>query len=227
MSNIPCFLIPALVGLISAILGYLLGKMFSSKANIEVDANANNRNSFSADATNTLKADLDACKENTTKLNAKISALQTELDSHKAKAASSQSFVSASSEKKSTESKASNKTAASKKAETKSTQSLSTTSGFDSNSATAAYGKKVKLDDLKIVEGIGPKIEGLYNAAGINTWKALSETSFDRSRQILDAAGERYAIHNPTTWPKQALLAHEGKFAELKTWQENLNGGKE
>ena len=39
---------------------------------------------------------------------------------------------------------------------------------FDADLAASVYGKKIKQDDLKIVEGIGPKIEELFHAAGIN-----------------------------------------------------------
>jgi predicted flap endonuclease-1-like 5' DNA nuclease len=87
-------------------------------------------------------------------------------------------------------------------------------------------GKKWKWDDLKIVEGIGPKIEELLHNAGIKTWEALSETSVDRIKEILDAAGPSYQIHDPGTWPKQAGLAAEGKWDELKKWQDELDAGK-
>ena len=82
-------------------------------------------------------------------------------------------------------------------------------------------------DNLKVVEGIGPKIENLLKEAGIKTWKALSETSVERISEILAAAGARYAIHNPATWPNQASLAANGKWDELEELQERLNGGKE
>lgn len=85
---------------------------------------------------------------------------------------------------------------------------------------------KIKQDDLKIVEGIGPKIEGLLNAAGINTWAELAAASVDRLKEILAEAGERYRLAVPNTWPKQAQLANEGKWEELKKWQEELDGGK-
>ena len=87
-------------------------------------------------------------------------------------------------------------------------------------------GKKWKADDLKIVEGIGPKIEELLHDAGIKTWKALSETSADRIREILDAAGPNYNIHDPSSWAQQAGLADQGKWDELKKWQDELNAGK-
>jgi predicted flap endonuclease-1-like 5' DNA nuclease len=81
-------------------------------------------------------------------------------------------------------------------------------------------------DDLKIVEGIGPKIEELLNAAGINTWTQLSKTKSDALKAILTGGGKRYAIHDPSTWADQAGLAAAGKMDELKTWQAALTGGK-
>jgi predicted flap endonuclease-1-like 5' DNA nuclease len=81
-------------------------------------------------------------------------------------------------------------------------------------------------DDLKIVEGIGPKIEELLNAAGINTWAQLSKTKADALKAILAGGGKRYAIHDPSTWAQQAGLAADGKMEELKTWQAELTGGK-
>jgi predicted flap endonuclease-1-like 5' DNA nuclease len=84
-----------------------------------------------------------------------------------------------------------------------------------------------KKDDLKKVEGIGPKIESLLNAADIITFAALSTTTPERIREILLAAGERYRIHDPSTWPQQAAIAAKGAWAELKAYQESLNGGKE
>ena len=81
-------------------------------------------------------------------------------------------------------------------------------------------------DDLKKVEGIGPKIEGLLNNAGIHSWSKLSTTSVDRLKEILADAGERYKMHDPGTWPDQAALAAAGKWDELKAWQDQLDGGK-
>lgn len=87
-------------------------------------------------------------------------------------------------------------------------------------------GTKYKVDDLKIVEGIGPKIAELLNNEGIHTWKQLSETDPERIREILVAAGPNFQIHDPGTWPRQAQLADEGKWDELKTYQDELSGGK-
>ena len=81
--------------------------------------------------------------------------------------------------------------------------------------------------DLKVVEGIGPKIESLLKDAGINNWSALAASPVSRIQEILSAAGDRYRLADPKTWPKQAELATAGKWTELKEYQDFLNGGKE
>ena len=83
-----------------------------------------------------------------------------------------------------------------------------------------------KADDLKKIEGIGPKIEELFHAAGITTFAQLSATSVEAMEAILTAAGPRFSTHNPGTWAQQAALAAAGKWAELKVWQDELDGGK-
>ncbi len=84
----------------------------------------------------------------------------------------------------------------------------------------------VEPDDLKKVEGIGPKIAELLNNAGITTFAQLAKTDAEKIKEILSDAGSRYKMHDPTTWPKQAGLAAEGKWEELKKWQDELDGGK-
>ncbi|WP_433830804.1 hypothetical protein [Flavobacterium anhuiense] len=98
---------------------------------------------------------------------------------------------------------------------------------FEASLASDALGKKIKENDLKIVEGIGPKIESLFVKAGIKTWQNLSQASTEKLQSILDAGGENYAMHNPSTWARQALMAYQGKWKELKDWQDSLLGGKE
>lgn len=83
-----------------------------------------------------------------------------------------------------------------------------------------------KKDDLKIVEGIGPKIEELCHNAGIYTFAELANTSVDRIKEILEAAGPRFQMHDPSTWAEQAAMARDGKWDELKKWQNELNKGK-
>lgn len=81
-------------------------------------------------------------------------------------------------------------------------------------------------DDLKKIEGVGPKIAELLINGGIDTFAKLSEASVESIQEILDAAGSRYSAHNPTTWPEQAALAAAGQWDELKELQDKLNGGR-
>ncbi len=81
--------------------------------------------------------------------------------------------------------------------------------------------------NLQIIEGIGPKIEGLLKEAGINTWADLAGKSAEELKGILDAAGSRYRMHNPTSWPKQAKLAANDKWNELVVFQQFLDSGRE
>lgn len=83
-----------------------------------------------------------------------------------------------------------------------------------------------KKDDLKKIEGIGPKINQLLQNAGITTFKKLSTTKIDAIKKILIAAGSRYQMHDPGSWPKQSKLAADGKWDQLKKLQDKLNGGK-
>ncbi len=81
-------------------------------------------------------------------------------------------------------------------------------------------------DDLKVVEGIGPKIEGLLKNAGIYSYVTLATTSADGIKDILLAAGDRYRMHDPGTWPRQSSLAAQGRWEELTALKDELNGGK-
>lgn len=177
--NIWCWIIPALVGIICGILGYLLGKggttTIDNSADIKLLEDKNTR----------LQADLDAC-------NKKVSA-STNL------AASSASFVAG---------------------------AAIASIPFDAAAAKAVFGKTIKQDDLKVVEGIGPKIEGMFKNAGIKTWKALSETSVADCQKVLDGGGTRYQVHDPASWPMQSKMAYEGKWKELLKWQDEHDHGK-
>ena len=179
MMNLPCILIPAIVGIICGILGYLIGKMGSKP-----DSNVQFLN------------------------------IETELENYKAKLKNCQADL---------------KEQNGYFAELSKAYELNLATGtfpFNADLAASVFGKPVLLDDLKIVEGIGPKIEELFNAAGIKTWQALSTSSIDQLQQILDAGGDRFAVHDPSTWAKQSELAFQGKWEELKKWQDELDGGK-
>jgi large subunit ribosomal protein L21 len=87
--------------------------------------------------------------------------------------------------------------------------------------------KKVakKADDLKKVEGIGPKIEAIFVEAGIDSFKKLAKADLTKLKTILEAAGPDFASKIPDSWPLQAQMAADGKWDELAKWQEDIKGG--
>ncbi|MEM7162964.1 MAG: helix-hairpin-helix domain-containing protein [Bacteroidota bacterium] len=86
--------------------------------------------------------------------------------------------------------------------------------------------KSNKKDDLKKIEGIGPKIEQIFNSAGIKSYDDLASSTPTKLKKILLEAGSRYKMHDPKTWPRQAKLASSGNWKRLKTLQDSLKGGK-
>ena len=82
-------------------------------------------------------------------------------------------------------------------------------------------------DNLKVVEGIGPKIEELLKNAGIYSYVSLATTSSDAIRKILLAGGDRFKMHDPGTWPAQSSLAAQQRWEELDALKDALNGGRE
>lgn len=235
---IPCILIPVLVGLISALLGYLLGKLLGknddelNSVKAELASTQTDRDKHLSFATS-IKSDAETWKSKYDKLLLELDALKSKLtgalsddDADKSKIAKLQAELDACNAN-STKLSATIKSLEGEMGSLKLAAAAPKLIPFDAAAALAVFGKKVNQDDLKLVEGIGPKIEELFHAAGIKTWKALSETSIERCKEILDAAGERFQIHNPGTWPKQCELMYEGKWQELKEWQDKLDGGKE
>ncbi|OAB80341.1 hypothetical protein [Cochleicola gelatinilyticus] len=176
-----CILIPLLVGLLCALFGYLIGRLFSKnddrKSEVELWKNKNVQ----------LEADLAACRS-------KLKSETTLKESPKkiVPEASNTPFVE-----------------------------------FNAVVAKEILGKKIKQDDLTVVEGIGPKIRDIFHNQGITTWKDLANSSVEHCKEILRKGGERFVVHNPGTWPRQAKMAYEGKWKELKAWQDILDKGKE
>jgi small subunit ribosomal protein S6 len=81
-------------------------------------------------------------------------------------------------------------------------------------------------DNLKRIEGIGPKIAEVLKAAGIASFSKLASMKPEEVKDVLIAAGDRFSFQDPTTWPAQADLAAKGDWDKLKKWQEELKGGK-
>lgn len=104
--------------------------------------------------------------------------------------------------------------------------SVSTPLDTEKSAISALAAIESVADDLKIIEGIGPKIEELLYADGIQTFAKLAATPLPHLTSLLSAGGPRFQIHNPESWPQQAVLARDGQWEELKALQERLVGGR-
>jgi predicted flap endonuclease-1-like 5' DNA nuclease len=186
-----CILLPVIVGLICAILGYLLGRLLSKNSEEIIK----------------LRDDLDACRKEREKQLLLSGSFKSDIDSWRNKYNSLQSEYD--------------------EYKLKFSSAIPAGIPFDTVLAASVFRKKITEDDLKIVEGIGPKIEKLFHNAGIRTWKVLAETPVEKCQQILNDAGDNYRIHKPATWPKQCEMAYLGKWHELKEWQDKMTGGRE
>lgn len=95
-----------------------------------------------------------------------------------------------------------------------------------SKSAKTTAADAPAADDLTKIEGIGPKIAEIFAAKGISTFAELAKAKPAALKAILEEAGNRFKMHDPGTWPKQAKLAAAGKWDELAKLQDELKGGK-
>ena len=212
-----CIIIPILAAIIGAILGWLLRnlscgcedeineieKLKAKNTKLEADLKACLAKKPTVDTTEIdnlkaknakLEADLNAC------LNKKTEIDTTEVDSLKAANSKLQADLNTClAEKAAKVVVPPISTPSANLGATATPESTEPELDFNAGLAKAAIGKKVVADDLKVVEGIGPKIEQLFHNEGIKTWYQLSEASIERCQAVLDTGGKRYEIHNPST----------------------------
>ena len=93
--------------------------------------------------------------------------------------------------------------------------------------AEAAPKKEAKADDLTKIEGIGPKAAEALVESGITTYAELAKADADDIKETLTEASSTLAHLDPTSWPKQAKMAADGEWDELKEWQDSVKGGVE
>lgn len=96
---------------------------------------------------------------------------------------------------------------------------------LDRQAAVAAGFSVRGMDDLEIIEGIGPKIAALFKADGIRMFWELAQTPQLRMQAILDRAGPNFRIANPSTWARQADLAANNRWDALRKLQDELSAG--
>ncbi|MCA9906417.1 MAG: DUF4332 domain-containing protein, partial [Anaerolineae bacterium] len=86
--------------------------------------------------------------------------------------------------------------------------------------------KSADRDDLKRIEGIGPKMEKALNAAGIETFARLAEATDAELHAAIEAQGMRFAPSIPT-WARQAEYLARGDEAGFEAYKEHLTAGRE
>jgi large subunit ribosomal protein L4 len=80
-------------------------------------------------------------------------------------------------------------------------------------------------DDLKRIEGIGPKINDALIAAGIDTFAKLEKASEDSLKAALETAGLRFAP-SLGTWAEQSGFLVRGDEAGFKALTDSLTAGR-
>jgi uncharacterized membrane protein HdeD (DUF308 family) len=107
---------------------------------------------------------------------------------------------------------------------TKAAQAAAATAAVEAAAAVDEQIDEPVVQDLTVVEGIGPKTAEALQAAGVHNYADLATLSPEQISAILKSAG---LSADPTTWPEQASLAMAGKMDELKAYQDKLQGGRE
>jgi len=79
-------------------------------------------------------------------------------------------------------------------------------------------------DDLKKIEGIGPKVEKVLKNAGIKSYESLSRADAANIQNVLNEAGLQ--MMSPEGWIEQANLAAKRDWAGLQKLQGELKGGR-
>jgi len=79
-------------------------------------------------------------------------------------------------------------------------------------------------DNLEIIEGIGPKVAKVLNAAGVLSFDDLVHANPGKISETLKAA--KLTMMDPAGWIEQAKLAAKGDMDGLKKMQEEMKGGR-
>jgi|GEM_PF-3359915 len=90
----------------------------------------------------------------------------------------------------------------------------------------STFGKRIEQDDLKIVEGIGPKIAEHLGKHGLRTWSDMAAAKPAQLKKVLDEAGDRFQLHDPSNWPEQCRMMVENRWDELRKYQRKLSSAR-
>jgi NADH-quinone oxidoreductase subunit C len=94
----------------------------------------------------------------------------------------------------------------------------------DTKQETPSQTASIKIDDLKRIEGIGPKISEALIAGGVTRFAQLAAMNLDRLKALLEHAG----LSHPSveTWSEQAMLLAKGDEDGFKALTDRLVAGR-
>ncbi len=87
-----------------------------------------------------------------------------------------------------------------------------------------AVAKKIKVvasdakNDLKVLRGIGPKMEEVLNEGGITSFEQLAKMTLKDVNGVLASAGINTKVYNASDWKAQAKIAVKGDMDVLSQW---------
>lgn len=89
-----------------------------------------------------------------------------------------------------------------------------------------SFGRRIEQDDLQLVEGIGPKIAEQLSKHGLKTWADVATAKPAQLKKVLEEAGDRFQMHDPSTWPEQCRMMVEHRWYELRKYQRKLSSAR-
>jgi predicted flap endonuclease-1-like 5' DNA nuclease len=97
--------------------------------------------------------------------------------------------------------------------------------GIDLAAAKRAGFDMKSVDDIVIIEGIGPRIAELFHKRGIRTFAQIAAMTPAQIQPILDEGGPHFHLANPATWPEQAELIVNNRWSALRSLHDVLVAG--
>jgi predicted flap endonuclease-1-like 5' DNA nuclease len=94
----------------------------------------------------------------------------------------------------------------------------------EQSNASASPKREKAEDDLTQIEGIGPKVAGVLNDAGITSFDSLANSDPTKVKSVLNEAGLQ--MMSPEGWIEQAELAAKEDWDGLQKLQDELKGGR-
>lgn len=92
----------------------------------------------------------------------------------------------------------------------------------DSPLASALAKARKTGTELRMIAGVGPKTQELLDAAGFQTLEQVAKADPKGLKAVLDAAGSRFALIDPESWPQQARMILAGDAEGLRKIQDGL-----